>query len=182
MPTIKKKYKVWDTENYFIEAIIENLWWENIINEFFEQKITLIVNQIIENTKNKNLRNKISISILFTGDKKITQLNKKFKKIDFPTNVLSFPSGQNINTDNLLNNDDFVNFLGDIVISSDTLIKEANSEKKIPIYHLIHLFIHGILHLLGYDHENSCEAKVMETLEVKILKNLKISDPYIDNT
>ena len=130
MPTIKKKYKVWDTENYFIEAIIENLWWENIINEFFEQKITLIVNQIIENTNNKNLRNKISISILFTGDKKITQLNKKFKKINFPTNVLSFPSGQNINTDNLLNNDDFVNFLGDIVISSDTLIKEANSEKK----------------------------------------------------
>lgn len=112
MPTIKKKYKVWDTENYFIEAIIENLWWENIINEFFEQKITLIVNQIIENTKNKNLRNKISISILFTGDKKITQLNKKFKKINFPTNVLSFPSGQNINTDNLLNNDDFVNFFG----------------------------------------------------------------------
>ena len=130
MPTIKKKYKVWDTENYFIEAIIENLWLENIINEFFEQKITLIVNQIIENTNNKNLRNKISISILFTGDKKITQLNKKFKKINFPTNVLSFPSGQNINTDNLLNNDDFVNFLGDIVISSDTLIKEANSEKK----------------------------------------------------
>ena len=127
MPTIKKKYKVWDTENYFIEAIIENLWWENIINEFFEQKITLIVNQIIENTKNKNLRNKISISILFTGDKKITQLNKKFKKINFPTNILSFPSGQNINTDNLLNNDDFVNFLGDIVISSYTLIKEANS-------------------------------------------------------
>ena len=182
MPRIKKKYKVWDTESYFIEAIIENLWWENIINEFFEQKITLIVNQIIENTKNKNLRNKISISILFTGDKKITQLNKKFKKINFPTNILSFPSGQNINTDNLLNNDDFVNFLGDIVISSDTLIKEANSEKKKPIDHLIHLFIHGVLHLLGYDHENSYEAKIMEALEVKILKNLNISDPYLDKT
>jgi probable rRNA maturation factor len=181
MPRIKKKYKAWDTENYFIEAIIDNVWWENIINEFFEQKLKLIVNQIIEDTNNKNIIKFFSISILFTGDKKITQLNKKFKKINFPTNILSFPAAQNMNTDNFLNNNDD-NFLGDIVISSDTLIKEANSEKKIPIDHLIHLFIHGVLHLLGYDHENSYEAKVMEALEVKILKNLNISDPYLDNT
>ena len=128
MPQIKKKYKVWDTESYFIEAIIENLWWENIINEFFEQKLSLIVNQILDNTKNENILKKFSISILFTGDKKITQLNKKFKKINFPTNILSFHAARNMNADNFLNNND--NFLGDIVISSDTLIKEANSEKK----------------------------------------------------
>ena len=73
-------------------------------------------------------------------------------------------------------------FLGDIVISSDTLIKESNSEKKPPMDHLTHLFIHGVLHLLGYDHENSYEAKIMEALEVKILKNLNISNPYLDNT
>ena len=180
MPQIKKKYKVWDTESYFIEAIIENLWWENIISEYFEQKLALIVNEIIVNTNNENILKKFSISILFTGDKKITQLNKKFKKINFPTNILSFPTARNMNADNFLNNND--NFLGDIVISSDTLIKEANSEKKKPIDHLIHLFIHGVLHLLGYDHENSYEAKIMEALEVKILKNLNISDPYLDNT
>ena len=181
MSRINKKYKVWDTESYFIEAIIENLWWENIINEFFEQKLTLIVNQIIDNTNNENILKKFSISILFAGDKKITQLNKKFKKINFPTNILSFHAARNINADNFLNNNDD-NFLGDIVISSDTLIKEANSEKKKPIDHLIHLFIHGVLHLLGYDHKNSYEAKIMEALEVKILKNLNISDPYLDNT
>ena len=107
--------------------------------------------------------------------------NKKFKKINFPTNILSFHAARNINADNFLNNNDD-NFLGDIVISSDTLIKEANSEKKKPIDHLIHLFIHGVLHLLGYDHKNSYEAKIMEALEVKILKNLNISDPYLDNT
>ena len=81
MSLINKKYKVWDTESYFIEAIIENLWWENIINEFFEQKLTLIINQIIDNTNNENILKKFSISILFAGDKKITQLNKKFNKI-----------------------------------------------------------------------------------------------------
>ena len=81
--------------------------------------------------------------------KKITQLNKKFKKINFPTNILSFHAARNINADNFLNNNDD-NFLGDIVISSDTLIKEANSEKKKPIDHLIHLFIHGVLHLCGF--------------------------------
>jgi len=181
MPRIKKKYKVWDTESYFIEAIIENLWWENIISEYFEQKLMLIVNEIIVNTNNENILNFFSISILFTGDKKITQLNKKFKKINFPTNILSFPAMRNMNADNFLNNNDD-NFLGDIVISSDTLIKESNSEKKPPMDHLVHLFIHGVLHLLGYDHENSYEAKIMEVLEVKILKNLNISNPYLDNT
>jgi len=181
MPQIKKKYKVWDTESYFIEAIIENLWWENIISEYFEQKLALIVNEIIVNTNNENILKKFSISILFTGDKKITQLNKKFKKINFPTNILSFPTARNMNADNFLNNN-ADNFLGDIVISSDTLIKESNSENPPPIDHLTHLFIHGVLHLLGYDHENSYEAKIMESLEAKILKNLNISNPYLDNT
>ena len=69
-------------------------------------------------------------------------------------------------------------FLGDIVISSDTIIKEANNEKKIEEDHLIHLFIHGVLHLLGYDHETSYDAKIMETLEIKILKSLNINNPY----
>jgi probable rRNA maturation factor len=170
MAVLKKKYKIWETEYYFIEAVLENIWWENIINKFFEQKLKLIVEQIIKNNKVLGFKNKFSISILFTGDKKINQLNKKFRKINSPTNVLSFPSmPTNINTNN---------FLGDIVISSDTLIKEANNEKKIEEDHLIHLFIHGVLHLLGYDHETSYDAKIMETLEIKILKCLNINNPY----
>ena len=84
----------------------------------------------------------------------------------------------NINTNNFLDFDCNSIFLGDIVISSDTLIKEANNEKKIEEDHLIHLFIHGVLHLLGYDHETSYDAKIMETLEIKILKCLNINNPY----
>ena len=170
MPALKKKYKIWETESYFIEAVVENIWWEKIINKSFEKKLNLILEQIIKNNRFLALKKKFSISILFTGDKKINQLNKKFRKINSPTNVLSFPSmPTNINTNN---------FLGDIVISSDTLIKEANNEKKIEEDHLIHLFIHGVLHLLGYDHETSYDAKIMETLEIKILKSLNINNPY----
>ena len=170
MPALKKKYKMWKTESYFIEAVVENIWWEKIINKSFEKKLNLIVEQIIKDNRFLALKKKFSISILFTGDKKINQLNKKFRKINSPTNVLSFPSmPTNININN---------FLGDIVISSDTLIKEANNEKKIEEDHLIHLFIHGVLHLLGYDHETSYDAKIMETLEIKILKSLNINNPY----
>jgi probable rRNA maturation factor len=170
MPALKKKYKIWETESYFIEALVENIWWEKIINKSFEKKLNLIVEQIIKNNRFLALKKKFSISILFTGDTKINQLNKKFRKINSPTNVLSFPSmPTNINTNN---------FLGDIVISSDTLIKEANNEKKIEEDHLIHLFIHGVLHLLGYDHETSYDARIMETLEIKILKTLNINNPY----
>ena len=170
MPALKKKYKMWETESYFIEAVVENIWWEKIINKSFEKKLNLIVEQIIKDNRFLALKKKFSISILFTGDKKINQLNKKFRKINSPTNVLSFPSmPTNINTNN---------FLGNIVLSSDTLIKEANNEKKIEEDHLVHLFIHGVLHLLGYDHETSYDAKIMETLEIKILKTLNINNPY----
>ena len=180
MAVLKKKYKIWETEYYFIEAVLENIWWENIINKSFEKKLKLIVEQIIKNNKVIEFKNKFSISILFTGDKKINQLNKKFRKINSPTNVLSFPSmPMDINTNNFLDLDfNSSIFLGDIVISSDTLIKEANDEKKIEENHLIHLFIHGVLHLLGYDHETSYDAKIMETLEIKILKCLNINNPY----
>ena len=101
----------------------------------------------------------------------IKELNANYRSKDSATNVLSFPmmDGNSLQHENIL---------GDIVISSDTLIKEANNEKKIEEDHLIHLFIHGVLHLLGYDHETSYDAKIMERLEIKILKSLNINNPY----
>ena len=180
MPAFKKKYKIWETEYYSIEAVIENMWWQQIIDKSIEKKLKLIIEKIIENTKSSILKNKFSVSILFTGDKKINQLNKKFRKINSPTNVLSFPSMttniiQNIFLDLDCNTS---NFLGDIIISSETIIKEANYENKIEEDHFIHIFIHGFLHLLGYDHEKICDAKIMEKLEIKILKSLNINNPY----
>ena len=176
------EYNFWDTDNFLIEVSIDNVWWQKEITKAFNNKINFILNEIINLSYLSNLlkiKSKFSISLLLTDDLKITQLNKKFKNIAYPTNVLSFPSlERNINLiDNLDLNVDF-NFLGDIVMSSDTIIKEANLDNKIVSDHLTHLFIHGVLHLLGYDHINNKEADIMEKLEINILFNLGIENPY----
>ena len=69
-------------------------------------------------------------------------------------------------------------FLGDVIFSSETIANEANQENKSIENHLIHLFIHSVLHLLGYDHETNDKALIMESLEIKILNNLNIDNPY----
>ena len=104
--------------------------------------------------------------------KKIMGLNNQFRKINKPTNVLSFPSSTNTSTN-------FKNvFLGDIIFSIETIISEAKENNKSTVDHLIHLFIHGVLHLLGYDHETEDEARMMEDLEICILNKLSIANPY----
>ena len=172
MIKIKKKSKNWETNDYLIESIIENILWEKIIDENFENKLNLIIQNIIELTKKTKLAQKFSVSVLFTGDKKIKDLNNNFRNINRATNVLSFPS---IELHEDIKN---LNFLGDIVISYDTLLKEAKKDKIKTSDHLVHLFVHSFLHLLGYDHDNCLDAKIMETLEIKILKNLDIKNPY----
>ena len=87
-----------------------------------------------------------------------------------PKSNLRFPSKQ-INTKSKI-------FLGDIVFSSQTIIEEAKRDNKNLEDHLIHLFIHGVLHLLGYEHETEDDAYIMESLEIKVLNNLNIDNPY----
>ncbi len=98
------------------------------------------------------------------------ELNNCFLNKNSATNVLSFPSKH-------LAND--ILFLGDIIFSIETILKEAKIDNKSAGNHLIHLFIHAVLHLLGYDHETEEKAKKMENLEIKILGSLKIDNPYI---
>jgi probable rRNA maturation factor len=105
------------------------------------------------------------ISVLLTNDKEVHQLNKQFRQKDKPTNVLSFPNGED-------------GVLGDIAMSLETLIREAKDEGKSLENHYTHLFVHGVLHLLGYDHENDEDQDEMESLEIKILKKMGITNPY----
>ena len=100
------------------------------------------------------------------------QLNKQFRNINKPTNVLSFPSLNN-STSNFKEV-----FLGDIIFSIETILSEAKINNISIIDHLIHLFIHGLLHLLGYDHKTEDEARDMENLEITILEQLSIPNPY----
>ena len=102
--------------------------------------------------------------ILLSDDKTLRRLNRDFRGKNKPTNVLSFPG-----------NDDYA---GDIAIAHGVTKAEAKAAGKKFSDHATHLVVHGVLHLAGYDHERPKDAKVMEPLEVKILKRLGIADPY----
>lgn len=124
------------------------------------------------------------IDILLTDDKNIKKLNKTYRNKDMPTNVLSFPQ---FNVKGLKRSAlDFfpVNRnipLGDVVLAFQTIAREGKEQKKELEDHVIHLIVHGTLHLLGYDHENTKDAKVMEKLECDILASLGYPDPYEDS-
>ena len=105
-------------------------------------------------------------SLLLTNDTHIQQLNKDFREKDKPTNVLSFPDGEN-------------GYLGDLAISLETIVREAREPDKEFYHHFVHIVIHGLLHLKGYDHEDDIQAEQMETQEIKILADMGIKNPYI---
>jgi probable rRNA maturation factor len=114
------------------------------------------------------------VSILLCDDAFIRDLNQKWRGIDKPTNVLSFPASDS-NGDGVLV---FGPLLGDIVIAFGTAKREAEDEGKPLREHVTHLLVHGFLHLIGYDHLVTAEAEEMEALECAILADLGIDDPY----
>ncbi|MDG1522076.1 MAG: rRNA maturation RNase YbeY [Hellea sp.] len=106
------------------------------------------------------------LSIALVDDKEIQFLNKKFRDKNKATNVLSFPSNGP------------APILGEIILSYETLKKEAE-ELLIPFkHHLIHMLVHGFLHLQGFDHQTDEDAAAMEKLEVRVLSDLNIDNPY----
>lgn len=107
----------------------------------------------------------VEVSIILTDDTEIHQLNKEYRGIDKPTNVLSFELG-----DDLL--------LGDIYISLDTVARQARDAGISIAEHTAHMVVHGMLHLQGYDHIQDDEAEIMEAKEIKILEKLGIKNPY----
>ena len=169
---ISYEHKIWKEEAYIIEVNIDKKLWESRLVKNFEEDLSDILKSISINIEGAHSSNDFLISIMFSGDKEIMELNNKFRQINKPTNVLSFPSAKNS-----LPNSDTI-FLGDIIFSIETIKSEAKSNKKTIIDHLTHLFIHGVLHLLGYDHETRGKALIMENLEICILSSLGIKNPY----
>lgn len=101
-----------------------------------------------------------------------SQLNKQFRHKPGPTNILSFPAE--------IPEDFGLNLLGDLVVCAPVLEREAREQQKLLSYHWAHIIIHGVLHLLGYDHIVDEDAEVMETKEITILQGLNIPNPYLE--
>lgn len=163
--------------NYSIE---DKKWLEHIerrkVTSFFKNIFNVVLEKLeISIPKGKT----VEISVVFTNDENIRLLNKEYRNVDKTTNVLSFPIYRDI--EDFLNSIKFEDYLllGDIVLSIETLEKESKDQEKTFENHMTHLIIHSILHLFGFDHMNDDEAEEMESLEIKILKNFGIDNPYL---
>lgn len=161
---------------------IEDSRWQKEIPEIYKvaedvknTTISFICEQkdsdIFEQNKN------IFINLCLSDDARVHALNKTFRGKDSPTNVLSFA---NIDFENFTQENNLYSEieLGDIIIAYETMCKESKIENISLHDHFCHLFVHGILHLLGYDHIEAKEAEQMEGYEIAILKKLNISNPY----
>ncbi len=110
-----------------------------------------------------------SACVALSSDVEVARLNAAYRGKPTPTNVLSFPAPAS---------DEQIRFLGDIGLAAETVAREAEEQGVPLVDHLQHLVVHGLLHLQGYDHQTETEAEEMEALEVRILKRLRIADPY----
>ena len=112
------------------------------------------------------------LSLLFTDDAEMREINRQWRGVDKPTNVLSFPGSD------LLPGETAQTLLGDIVFAYETIAREAELEGKPFDHHLSHMIVHGIFHLFGYDHVDDSDALVMEDLERAALALVGVDDPY----
>ena len=134
--------------------------------------VSEVLEHTFENMLNGNELNH-EVSVLLTNDEEIRELNKKYRKIDKPTNVLSF----SITSDTIVNE---LSMIGDIVISKEKILSEAKDQNKTFNDHLAHIVIHGFLHLLNFTHDSKEDSNIMENKEVELLKMIDISNPYDD--
>jgi probable rRNA maturation factor len=172
-----------------IEASINTKIWPDPLVDGFRQPALTMLDDILSELASTKVRvkasakvsAKASVSLWLCNDAQMRQLNQQHRQINKPTNVLSFPAydmagnlvGQQIDGDAPA-------LLGDIVIAAETVMREADDMQMPVADHLIHLFVHGMLHLFGHDHIDDELAETMETLEVKFLANIGVPNPYQD--
>jgi probable rRNA maturation factor len=114
------------------------------------------------------------LSLVLTNDVHISALNRDFRGKDKPTNVLSFPADDAAEAESQGRPE----LLGDVILARETIEKESANQNKRLEHHAMHLIVHGILHIFGYDHGAADEAEAMEALETRILAKIGIGDPY----
>jgi len=115
------------------------------------------------------------LSLVLAGDRRLRDLNRAWRGIDKPTNVLAFPADDAV-SDGAAGGPP--RQLGDVILAYETVTAEARAQGKPVDAHLSHLVVHGVLHLLGFDHQSAAEAADMEAVEIAILAGLGLPDPY----
>ena len=151
----------------------------SIMNNQTEVKVPVGIRLLIRKcchavTESEKFQGDSEVSVSFVNDERIHELNKQYRDVDRPTDVLSFPMGENGEYD--LNNETGAFILGDIVISLETALKQASAYGHSLEREIGFLTVHSMLHLLGYDHEqDSLHERIMREKEEEILESLGIS-------
>ena len=114
------------------------------------------------------------LSLRLVDETEMAELNNNFRQKNQPTNVLSFPGDMSAET---LKHTGF-QLLGDLAICAPVVIQEAAEQHKLPNSHYAHLCIHGVLHLLGYDHLQDSDAEIMEAREIELMEQIGHPNPY----
>ncbi len=154
--------------NVACDVIVDEPSWSQ---KFDPQLLVDVVVRKVVATVNPDLHPQAEVCFSFSNDKRVQELNALWRSKDTPTNVLSFPAS---NGDDLRASP----LLGDVIMAYETIDREAGEEGKLLVNHAAHMVVHGMLHLIGYDHESDQEAQEMETLESRILMDLGYPDPW----
>tara|TARA_R110002124_G_scaffold64985_2_gene177681 strand:+ start:493646 stop:494230 length:585 start_codon:yes stop_codon:yes gene_type:complete len=168
-----------DDALYDIDISIEDERWSAAIEKLcFSKILAQLWAELPADDPYHSIENRFELSLTLCDDDFIQNINCEWREQDKPTNVLSFPQIDDIESDLALYPPGAEVPIGDIFVAYDTVAREANEQNKALTDHITHMFIHGFLHLLGYDHIEDDEAEEMEALETRILKRLNIANPY----
>ncbi len=164
--------------NIDIDLLIKDKTWKNQ-KDINKELMVNVFDRVLNYLKIPMCNNTIEISITLTDDKHIRVLNKNYRHKDKPTNVLTFSLYEK--KSNIISDIKKLPCmsLGDIIFSFDTIEKESEEQEKTFKDHFIHMLVHSYLHLFGYDHIKPDEQFQMETMEIDILRNMNIENPYI---
>ena len=156
-----------------ITVLVEERGWQTALAEA-EVLAEQAARQVLESDTTGGAREALEVTILLADDASVRTLNARYRGRDMPTNVLSFPAEAEALPGE-------ARLLGDIVLAFETCRREAAEQGKPLSDHLVHLVVHGTLHLLGYDHEEPAEAETMEALERRLLARMGVPDPYAEH-